>query len=245
MGMYKVGIVAAMEREVRGLWKMKGLEWRPVEREYEGRAFRFFEGKDVVVVCGGIGEAAARRAAEALLAVYSPTMICSVGFAGALEPGIRLGEIFEPAQIVRAGDGSRVNLGQGKGVLVSFGAVASPEQKAKLRDSFGAKLVDMEAAAVACAAELRGVHFAAVKVVSDECDFEFPEMERFVDSDGQFREEKFALYAALRPWLWAKVVRLAVNSRKASESLGLWLTTSLQRMIADAPERSQGASRQQ
>ncbi len=240
--MYKLGIVAAMEREVRSLWKMKGRTWQFVKREHDERTFQFFEdGQDVVVICGGIGEVAARRAAEAMLALYAPSMIYSVGFAGALEPGIKVGHVFEPAQIVRAGDGSRVSLDRGTGVLVSFGAVASPEQKAKLRDSFGAQLVDMEAAAVARAAELRGASFYAVKAVSDECDFEFPEMQRFVDSDGQFQEGRFALYVALRPWLWWKVIRLAANSRKASEALGLWLTKSLHSMIADAPEPGQGA----
>ncbi len=242
--MYKVGIVAALEREVRGLWSMKGWKWQPVEREHDGRKFQFFEdGQDVVVICGGIGEVAARRAAEAMLALYAPSMIYSAGFAGALEPGMKVGQVFEPAQIVRAGDGSRVNLDRGAGVLVSFGAVASPEQKAKLRDSFGAQLVDMEAAAVARAAELREVHFAAVKAISDEFDFEFPEMERFVDSDGQFQQGRFALYAALRPWLWVKVSRLAANSRKASHALGLWLTKSLHWIIADAPEPGRKAER--
>ena len=79
-------------------------------------------------------------------------------------------------------------------MLVSFGSVASPEQKAKLRDSFGAQAVDMEAAAVARAAEARGAEFAVVKVISDEFDFSFPSMERFVDANGQFLAERFAWF---------------------------------------------------
>ncbi len=90
-------------------------------------------------------------------------------------------------------------------MLVSFGSVASPEQKAKLRDSFRAQAVDMEAAAVARAAEVRGVGFAVVKVISDEFDFSFPSMERFVDSNGQFLEGRFAWFAVMRPWLWPQV----------------------------------------
>jgi len=56
-------------------------------------------------------------------------------------------------------------------------------------------------------------------VISDEFDFDFPSMERFVDPAGQFSEARFALYAALRPWLWARVARLARNSRHASQVL--------------------------
>lgn len=237
MDMYKVGIVAALDREVKPLLKLKGWRWRPVEREYGGRAFRFFEdGVDLVLVCGGIGQGAARRAAEALLALYAPTVIYSVGFAGALDPGVVVGDCFQPAQVINAADGSRVVLPEGQGVLVTFGSVASPEQKAKLRESFGAQVVDMEAAAVARAAQARGVEFVAVKAVSDEFDFTFPQLEQFVDADGKFQQARFAVFAALRPWLWWKVNRLAANSQKATDSLCDWLTTSLNRMIATAPD---------
>jgi len=81
----------------------------------------------------------------------------------------------------------------------------------------------MEAAAVGRAAEARGVRFAVVKAISDECDFRFPSMERFVDSSGQFLELRFAVFVAARPWLWFQVVRLARNSRRASVALCKWL----------------------
>ncbi len=146
--MCRVAIVAALEREVRPLVK----NWR------------------VVLVCGGIGAEAARRAAEAVMEIYTPNVIFSAGFAGALDPGLKVADIVRPRRVINAGDGSSVNLGRGEGVLVSFGSVANPEQKSKLRDSFGAQAVDMEAAAVARAAEARGVEFATVKAISDECD---------------------------------------------------------------------------
>jgi adenosylhomocysteine nucleosidase len=140
-------------------------------------------------------------------------------------------------QVINAGDGSRVNLTGDKGVLVSFGSVASPEQKAKLKESFGAQWVDMEAAAVARAAQARGVEFAVVKAVSDEFNFVFPPTERFVDSDGSFQQGRFAAYAAVRPWMWLKIRRLAINSNLASAALCDWLATALNRMIACATEQ--------
>jgi adenosylhomocysteine nucleosidase len=133
----------------------------------------------------------------------------------------------QPRRVVNAGDGSSVTLDQGEGVLVSFGSVASPEQKAKLRVCFGAQAVDMEAAAVGRAAEARGAGFAVIKVISDEFDFSVPAMERFVDSRGQFLEGRFAWFTALRPWLWPQVARLARNSNRAS----LALCDELRKMI--------------
>jgi adenosylhomocysteine nucleosidase len=173
--------------------------------------------------------------------LYAPTVIYSVGFAGALDPGLKAGRVVQPAQVIDAQDCSRVILGEGQGVLVSFGAVATPAHKAKLKESFSAQYVDMEAAAVARAAQARGVEFAAVKAISDEFDFEFPSMDRFVDSDGAFRQGRFAAYVALRPWLWPRVLKLARNAKLASRALCNWLATALSRMTSGAPERTMEA----
>ena len=58
--MFRVAIVAALEREVRPLVK----DWSVREKEADGRRLRFFEKDDIVLVCGGIGAEAARRAAK-------------------------------------------------------------------------------------------------------------------------------------------------------------------------------------
>ncbi len=229
--MSRVAIVAALEREVSPLVK----NWQVSEREFDGRHFRFFEKDEVVVVCGGIGAQAARRAAEAIISLYAAKVVCSAGFAGALDPGIKVADVIQPRRVVNAGDGSSVTLERGEGVLVSFGSVASLEQKAKLRDSFAAQAVDMEASAVARAAEVRGVRFAVVKVISDEFDFSFPSMERFVDANGLFLEARFAWFAVFRPWLWPQVAHLARNSRRASRALCDWLSgDGLRTMSADS-----------
>ena len=227
-------MVAALEREVWPLVK----HWRVSETEYDGRHFRFFESDEVVLVCGGIGAEPARRAAEAMIALYAPTVIYSVGFAGALDPNLKAGQVVQPAQVINAQDCSRVNLGNGEGVLVSFGAVATPAQKAKMKESFSAQYVDMEAAAVARAAQARGVEFGVVKAISDEFDFEFPSMERFVDAGGGFRQGRFAAYVAVRPWLWPNVLKLARNASMASQALCDWLATALPRMTSGAPKQT-------
>ena len=213
--MPRLAIVAALEREVRPLVR----NWRMSEKEHDGRRFRFFEDGEMVVVCGGIGATAARRAAEAVIAIFDPQIVCSAGFAGALDHSLRVGDVIRPRTVINAGDASKSIIEGGEGVLVSFEAVASPEQKSKLRESFPAQAVDMEAAAVACSAEARGREFAVIKAISDESDFEFPAMDRFVNLDGKFSELGFAAYAAVRPWLWPRLVQLARNSKRASRAL--------------------------
>jgi adenosylhomocysteine nucleosidase len=213
--MSRIAIVAALEREVRPLVK----PWRRTEKQHDQRRFQFFENDRAVLVCGGIGAEGARRAAEAILTLYRPRLVYSVGYAGALEPGLRVGEVLTPARVIDAGDGSSIRIPGGNSVLVSYNQVAGPEQKSKLWQSYGAQAVDMESAAVARAAELKTVPFKALKVISDEYDFDLPDTDRFVDSDGRFRAGPFAVYAALRPWLWGRVIRLKRNSARATKAL--------------------------
>jgi len=215
----RIAIVAALEREVRPL--IRG--WRPVQSETDGGRITFFEHGNAVVVCGGIGAQAARRAAEAVIARHAPAVVYSVGFAGALTPELKVGDVVRPGRILNAGDGSSVVLEGGEGVLVTFGAIAGPEQKKNLREAYAAQAVDMEAAAVARAAEARGVRFAALKVISDEVDFVFPSMERFVSVTGELSEWRLGLFVVARPWLWPRVARLMRNSARASRVLCDWL----------------------
>jgi adenosylhomocysteine nucleosidase len=221
MVMRKVAMVAALEREVKPLIRT----WRRTDREYQGCHFRFFENDSTVVVCGGIGEQAARRATEAVIALFSPEVIYSVGFAGALNDTLKMGDILLPRQVIDARDGSRVDTGEGQGALVSFPSLADPRQKSELARAYSAQAVDMEAAAVARGAQARGLRFAAVKAISDEFDFVVPPVQRFIRPNGEFRAASFALFAALRPWMWKRVVRLARNSARASNALCRWLET--------------------
>jgi adenosylhomocysteine nucleosidase len=210
-----IAIVAALDREISSLVKT----WHPCVQQHSGHTFRFFESENAVAVCGGIGAEAARRAAEAIIHLYSPALIYSAGFAGAADAKSKIGDIVIPRRVIDARDGSSVDTGTGGGILVSFVSVASPQQKAKLRDAFNAGAVDMEAAAVAKAASARGIRFAAVKAISDQHDFVLPPLDKFVAADGTFNTVSFVLFVFPRPWLWRDVVRLQRNSAKAARAL--------------------------
>jgi adenosylhomocysteine nucleosidase len=207
--------VAALDREIRPLIK----RWRINDREYEGRNFRFFENEVAVLVCGGVGAEAARRACEAVIKLYQPRLVISAGFAGALDPQLKVGRMLTPRLVIDANDGSRTEVSSGSGVLVSFNAVADAGQKLKLGKAYRADAVDMEAAAVARGAEANGILFVAVKAISDEAGFEMPLLDNFIARDGQFQASRFVLFAAMRPWLWPGVIRLRANTRKASSAL--------------------------
>ena len=223
--MSKVAIVAAMEREVKPLirhWKVRTLE-------YGGRQYRLFENGDAVLICSGIGAEAARRATEVVIQEATPARVISVGFAGALDATLKVGDVFEPRTVINVADGVRTETGSGQGTLASYAAVAGKEQKQRLATAYRAAAVDMEAAAVAQGAEVRGVEFAALKAISDAVDFSMPATELFVASDGRFRSANFALHVAMRPWLWKSTLVLARNSAKASRALCAAIESYLKR----------------
>jgi len=223
--MPRIAIIAAMEREVEPLIR----SWKVRTIEQGGRHYRLFENGDAALVCGGIGAEAARRATEAMIREVSPVRVISVGFAGALDGSLHVGQVLEPRTVINAADGSRTEVGSGEGILVSSAMVAGKEQKVRLRKAYGATAVDMEAAAVAQGAEARGVEFGALKAISDAADFSLPAMERFVAGDGKFRSLKFARHVALRPWLWGTTIALARNSSKASRALCSAIASYLER----------------
>lgn len=215
----KVAVVAALEREILPFVK----EWPQVVRAYDGRSFKFYENAGNVAVCGGVGPEAARRAAEAVIALYQPMLVISAGFAGALDPALEVGQSLVPHQVIDALDGSRVHAESGEGILISFDSIADVEQKARFAKAFGAHAIDMEAAAVARSAQAHGIKFLACKVISDSSNSSLPPLSHFIGVDGKFHTGKFLLHIALRPWKWRAVRRLARDSMKAARSLSVSL----------------------
>ncbi len=197
--------------------------WRLVEREYDRRKYKFFENQRAVLVCGGIGPEAARRATEAIIQLYAPVMVQSVGFAGALDSSLKAGTVMTPICVIDAKDGSRVEAGVGHWVVVSVDHTADAEGKAALANAYWAHAVDMEAAAVARGAQAHDITFVGLKAISDEAGFEMPSVDRFIAGDGQFRTAAFIAFVAVRPWLWRRVIQLARNSTKAANALCQWL----------------------
>lgn len=229
--MTRIVIIAALEREVKPLVK----HWRSDRPLDDGRTLTFYESDYAAVVCGGIGPDAAGRAAEVAITKYSPQVLISAGIAGALTPELHVGETIFPVMVIDASDSSRVETAikntpiattpLARTVLVSTAEIASAEQKQKFGKAYAAHAVDMEAASVARVAEAHGIRFLAIKAISDEMDFELPDISRFIQN-GNLRTPAFVIYMAIRPWLWLKVARLARNTKLASENLCAWLRES-------------------
>src|ERR1035437_3874009 len=130
--MSRIAIIAGMEREVAPLIRSWKVRTKVRTMEHGGRRDRLFENGEAVLVCGGIGAKAARRATEAVIREVNPVRVISVGFAGALDRSLHVGHVLEPRTVVNAADGVRTEVGSGDGILVSSANVAGKEQKIRL-----------------------------------------------------------------------------------------------------------------
>ena len=94
-----VGIVAAMPMEVGDLinglkkvWKYQSVAVPVIEGEYAG--------KIIAVAVAGMGQAAARRAADVLIAGHRPRWLISAGFAGALNPAYSRNDLIVAHEVI-------------------------------------------------------------------------------------------------------------------------------------------------
>lgn len=211
----EIAIIAAMEREVRPLVR----RWPRRDLVAGDLTFPAFARDAVLVVCCGIGGNFARRAAVAVFDSHRPRVIVSAGLAGALDPTLKAGTIFQPSTVVDLATGARFSACGGSGVLLSVSAVLDQEAKGRMTGSYAAAAADMESAAVALVADQHGCPFIALKAISDDAAFPMPSFERFIDTRGRIRTTRFLLASAVRPGKWSALVRLGRNSAHASREL--------------------------
>lgn len=210
-----IAIVAALPREIAAL--VRGTK---ADAGLLNLGVWLYQVDGAVVVAAGMGAERAAVAVEAALAASEARMIISTGLAGGCAPEVLAGTVVEAGVVVDAGTGERFATANEAGVtLVTAAAIASVREKARLAKSYGAMLVDMEAATVARIAQEKGLEFRAIKGVSDVYDFELSSLGKFAGERGSFRTGAFALHTALRPWEWTKAMELGRGSAKAMDEL--------------------------
>lgn len=215
--MTRVAMIAAMPGELKPLVR----NWPHSRRGNTSFWALRNEEEEWIAACAGAGRDAATRAFAGIEDGGPIDLVISVGWAGALTRACQAGQAYNVAGVFDARTGERFNCDAGAGEhwLVTSPRVADEAEKHRLAATYKADLVDMEAAAVARLATMRGIPFYCVKGVSDDMDAKMPDFNRFIDDTGQFNILKFALFGLLRPWFWPALVRMGENSRKASQSI--------------------------
>jgi adenosylhomocysteine nucleosidase len=178
-----VGMVSALPMELAPF-----LDRCDKVRKYSGGDFVFRGGRydeiRIAVVESGMGFAKARRATQALLEAHTPKWVLSCGFAGALQPEMKLGNIVIANSIVDThGHELSVDVnmpadpskGLYVGRLVTADAmVRTVKEKELIAKMLDAVAVDMESLAVAQICRDQQVRFLAIRVVSDDMSADLP-----------------------------------------------------------------------
>jgi adenosylhomocysteine nucleosidase len=211
----RIAIIAALPREIAGL--VRGTK---ADAALIRNGVWLYRMEGAVVVAAGMGAERAAVAVEAAFSAGDVGMLISTGLAGGCVPGVEAGSVMEAGGVVDVRMGERFASEVGSGVtLATTETIASVSEKARLAASFGASLVDMEAATVARIARTKGLGFRAIKGVSDEYDFELSSLVKFEGERGSFRTGAFAVHTALRPWTWGKAIELGRGSARALTAL--------------------------
>ncbi len=216
----RIGIIAALPGELQPL--VRRWQRMPAARGSGISIWQRREGEDqVIAVCAGMGAPAARRAFVAAEYLGSLDLVLSVGWAGALVAECEPGRCFVTSEVIDAQTGERFALtsGRRKLRLVSTARVADASEKQRLAATYGAVLVEMEAAAVARLAQMRGIPMGCFKAVSDGVDAELPDLNPFIDVSGKLRMGAFLAHVALRPRYWGSLGRVGRNSAAAAKEL--------------------------
>jgi adenosylhomocysteine nucleosidase len=215
----RIGIIAALPGELKPL--VRG--WRRQPSGVKGISVwtTTRDGDELIAVAGGMGEGAATRSVAAAEFLGTLEMLVSVGWVGALDDVVRPGECYIPTEIIDAQTGERFLLADGdrRLRLVTTVRVAGDREKQRLRASYGAAMVDMEAAAVARLAQMREIPVICFKAVSDAKDAKLPDLNAFIDAQGQMQMVPFLAHVALRPQLWGSLLALGRNSSAGARAI--------------------------
>jgi adenosylhomocysteine nucleosidase len=226
--MKRIAIIAAMAGELKPL--VRG--W-PHESLHSVDLWRWRHGEnDWIAACAGVGVDAAKRAFGEIEQDGAVDSVFSIGWAGALREEFAPGQAYRVSGIIDARTGDRFSVAGSSAEcwLVTSDGVANQAEKRQLAATYGAGLVDMEAAGVARQAAMRGIPFYCIKGVSDGFSDRLPDFNRFISVNGQFQSVQFIIFATLRPWHWPALMRLGQNSRNAAQGIRAALLDILERL---------------
>lgn len=179
-----------------------------------------WKGREVYAVANGAG---ANRAFAAVLVAPRPSAICNIGFCGALDEKLQVGDIVIATEVREDSRTLSTCIPCApeamRGAVISIDHVAqTAAEKSRLRAT-GASIVEMEAAGVARAAEDLSVPFYCVRVVSDLATETFAtDFNAALRPDGRFSPLRLIMQLKLE-----ELLRLKKRTELASKKLGDFL----------------------
>lgn len=226
--------IAALKREVAPLLSstVLGEEWKMETAPGEDN-IHVYSTSHAVLAFAGMGPQRAALAIDSALALGPASELVSIGWAGSCSARFKVGDVIHPTIIIDAKTGERFFITEPvttdlAETLVTVAAPVGTVEKERLAVTYYSDAADMEAATVARMAVARELPFRAIKAISDDVDFDLPDLSRFMTPDGNIREAAYGFHIAFHPSLWKPVMIIARGSKLASEQLRVAVEAHIQ-----------------
>lgn len=222
----RVLLVAADAREFDGLRRhstgVRKLDW-PVD----WARYAECQGREFWMTANGAGAARAAHAAKFGISECRPDVMVSMGFCGALDPALEIGDVFVATEVETGGRRIPVCQPQSSqphtaGVLASIDRVAQTAAEKQALRASGASAVEMEAAGVAGRAAQHSIPFFCVRSVTDTASQTFvTDFNQALNSAGHFATIRILKSALRNPRLaFPELIRLSHFCQIATSHLG-------------------------
>jgi purine-nucleoside phosphorylase len=182
-------------------------------------------GHPVSILLTGIGRQNAEKSLREFLAggaSVPPDLVLTCGFAGGLNPDLKLGDVaFEVRSPESKVQSQLLAAGARPAKFFCADRVATTvAEKKKLRDETGADAVEMESAAIHAVCAECGIHCATVRVISDTANEDLPlDFNALAKPDKNLDFGKLAWAIAKSPGKIGALMELQKKTRFAAERL--------------------------
>ena len=176
----------------------------------------------VVTLIVGIGRANAEQSVRSFLTSGSPALVLTSGFAGGLNPDLKLGDVVFDVQSPKSKVQSQLTAAGAKPVkfFCADRIATTVAEKQTLRAQTGADAVEMESAAIHAVCAERGIPCVTVRVISDTADEALPlDFNALAKPDKSIDAGKLALAIAKAPWKIGALLALQKKTKFAAERL--------------------------
>jgi adenosylhomocysteine nucleosidase len=176
----------------------------------------------IFTVIVGIGRQHAEKSVRSFLAASSPELVFTCGFAGGLNPDLKLGEVVFELSTHNAQLSTRLLAAGAKpGTFFCADRIATTvAEKTKLRYETRADAVEMESAAIHAVCAERGIPCATVRVISDPASEDLPlDFNALAKPDRSLDFGKLFLTLARSPGKIGALMELQKKTNFAAENL--------------------------
>jgi len=183
------------------------------------------------ILVTGMGRKNSDRAISQRLAENPPVLVLTCGFAGALNPDLKIADVVFDADVDA---GISAVLQQSGATLAKFHCaprvVITVAEKAALRQSTGADVVEMESGVIREICRQRKIPSATIRVISDTAHEALPlDFNALMTADDALSFPKLALALIKSPGKIPRLMQLQKNTRAAAQALAQMLEKLLSR----------------